>query len=124
MAIGAGTEYQEASWEYIKFVLSDEGMSRIAQLGRAMPARPSIADSETFLDPNQQPEHENVFLDATDYYHVQPINLYWNEMWTIIGKYWEEMSNETIALPVEEGVEKICTGVDYLFENGELPDEY
>ena len=76
------------------------------------------------MDPDQLPEHENVFLDAADYYHVQPINLYWNELWTIIGKYWEEMSNETIALPVEEGVAKIAAGVDYLFENGELPDEY
>jgi multiple sugar transport system substrate-binding protein len=124
MAIGVDTANQDASWEYIKFVLAPEGQARIANLGRAMPARPSVANSEAFLDPNQQPEHENVFLDAVEYYHVQPINLYWNELWTVIGKYWEEMSNEDIRLPVEEGAAKVCAGVNYLFENGELPADY
>jgi multiple sugar transport system substrate-binding protein len=124
MAIGVDTENQDQSWEYIKFILAPEGQARIANLGRAMPARPSVANSEAFMDPNQQPEHENVFLDAVEYYHVQPINLYWNELWAVIGKYWEEMSNEDIRLPVEEGVTKICAGVNYLFENGELPAEY
>jgi multiple sugar transport system substrate-binding protein len=124
MAIGAGTEHVEQAWKYVKFILSTEGQSRIAQLGRAMPARPSVAGSEAFLDPNQQPAHEEVFLDATEYYHVQPISLYWNEMWTIIGKYWEMMTLMDVQMPVEEGVEKICAGVNELFETGELPEEY
>jgi len=124
MAIGVDTEHQDASWRYIKFVLTPEGQGRIAELGRAMPARPSVANSEAFLNPDLPPPHEEVFLDAVEYYHVQPINLYWDEMWTIIGKYWEEMSNEDIRLPVEEGVAKICEGVNYLFEHGEMPAEY
>jgi multiple sugar transport system substrate-binding protein len=124
MAIGAGTEHVEQAWKYIKFVLSTEGQSRIAQLGRAMPARPSVAASEAFLDPNQQPAHEEVFLDAVEYYHVQPINLYWNELWTIIGKYWEMMTLMDTQMPVAEGVDKICAGVNELFETGELPEAY
>lgn len=124
MAIGAGTENMEASWEYIKFVLSPDGQGRIANLGRAMPARPSVASSEAFLDPDQPPEHEKVFLDAVEYYHVQPINLYWSEMWTIIDKYWAMMILEDIQMPVAEAVEKICAGVDYVFENGEMPEAY
>jgi multiple sugar transport system substrate-binding protein len=124
MAIGVDTENQDASWEYIKFILSHEGQARIAELGRAMPARPSVANSEDFMNPDLPPPNEKVFYDAVEYYHVQPINLYWDEMWTVIGKYWDEMSNEDIRLPVEEGCAKIAAGVNYLFENGELPADY
>jgi multiple sugar transport system substrate-binding protein len=124
MAIGEGTEHVEEAWEYIKFIISPEGQARIAQLGRAMPARPSVAKSEAFLDPDQPPPHEEVFLDAVEYYHVQPINLYWSELWTIIGKYWEMMTLDDVRMPVAEALEKVCIGVDYLFEHGEMPETY
>ncbi len=124
MAIGEGTENVEAAWRYIKFVLAPEGQARIARLGRAMPARPSVANSPAFLNPDLPPAHEEVFLKAVEYYIVQPINLYWSEMWTIIGKYWEQMVLEDVQMPVAEAVEKICAGVDYLFENGEMPPEF
>jgi len=124
MAIGEGTKHVEESWEYIKYVLAPEGQARIAELGRAMPVRPSVANSKSFLNPDLPPPHEKVFLDAVEYYYVQPINLYWSEMWTIIGKYWEQMVLEDVKMPVDEAVEKICKGVDYLFEHGEMPEKY
>ena len=124
MAIGDGTDNVEGAWNYIKFVLSEEGQTRISLLGRAMPARPSIANTDAFINPDLPPAHEEVFIDGLEYAVVQPITLYWNEMWTVIGKYWEQMTLEDVQLPVEEAVVKMDDALDFLFENGELPAEY
>lgn len=124
MAVGAGSSNLDTSWDYIKFVLSTEGQTQISLLGRAMPARPSVANTDAFINPDAQPSNEEVFIEGTEYAVVQPITLYWDEAWTVLGKYWEQMSLEDVQMPVEEATVKIDEALDYLFANGELPAEY
>jgi len=122
----AAPEYKrEPAWSFIKYMLSDAGQSRITQLGRAMPVRPSIALSETFNRPDT-PENEHVFVEAMSFANYQPITKYWSEMWQIIQKYYDIIYNPQTKdeLTVAEACQRMAAGVNELLEKGELPTNY
>lgn len=119
-------EYKkEPAWQYIKYMLSEEGQARITKLGRAMPVRPSIARSEVFNRPDT-PENEWVFEEGMGYANYQPITKYWSEMWQIITKYYDIIYNPQTKdeLTVEEACSRMAAGINELLESGELPANY
>lgn len=67
-----GAKNLDAGWQWIQYVLSDEGQTKLAQLGFAIPVRTSIAESPAFLD---QPIkiNQKIFLDAIGYAHMKPV---------------------------------------------------
>ncbi len=66
IAITPQTPYKEEAWEWIKFILSEEGQRIVANHGRGVPAIRAIA-RDLFVDP-KTPQHEERFLDALDAY--------------------------------------------------------
>ena len=94
-------------------------------MGRAMPVRPSIADSEAFNRPDT-PETESVFVEAMGFANYQPITKWWAEMWQIIGKYYDIIYNPQTKddMTVEEACQKMAAGVNELLSTGELPTSY
>lgn len=62
----------DAGWEWVKFVLSKEGQTRLAQLGFAIPTRKEVAESPAFLDQEVKIDHK-IFLDAIQYSHMKPV---------------------------------------------------
>lgn len=62
----------DAGWEWIKYVLSKEGQTRLAQLGFAIPIRKEVAESPAFLDQIVKIDHK-IFLDAVQYAHMKPV---------------------------------------------------
>jgi multiple sugar transport system substrate-binding protein len=62
----------DAGWEWIKYVLSKEGQSKLAELGFDTPARKEVAESSVFLDQKVKIDHK-IFLDAIQYAHMKPV---------------------------------------------------
>lgn len=62
----------DAGWQWIKYVLSEVGQSRLAELGFAIPVRRSIAESPAFLEQPTKINHK-VFLDALTYARMKPV---------------------------------------------------
>ena len=62
----------EAGWEWVKYVLSAEGQSKLAALGFAIPARKDIAQSDVFLNQPVKINHR-IFIDALEYAHPKPV---------------------------------------------------
>jgi multiple sugar transport system substrate-binding protein len=62
----------DAGWEWIKFVLSKEGQSKLAELGFALPARKEVAESDAYLKQAAKIDHK-MFLDAVAYAHMKPV---------------------------------------------------
>jgi multiple sugar transport system substrate-binding protein len=62
----------DAGWEWIKYVLSKEGQTRLAQLGFAIPIRKEVAESAAFLNQSVKIDHK-VFLDSIQYAHMKPV---------------------------------------------------
>jgi len=121
---GAGSRYPDEAWEFIKYIVDPENQPVVAWGDEmSLSCRKSALES-SFIHPELQPEHQEVFIDSQPYWALQPITEYWPQMWTIIDKYWEQMVLEDIQMPVAEGTQKICEGLDYLLTNGELPASY
>ena len=66
-AISSETQHPEASWELLKFLCGRKGQEMTAELGLAMPAMKSVAESETFLDPGKAPAHAELFLEQVNH---------------------------------------------------------
>jgi multiple sugar transport system substrate-binding protein len=64
MAISSGSTKKKEAWEFIKFLVSDEGERMVNGEGATIPATRSIARSDAFLRHPLTPEmHNQVFLD-------------------------------------------------------------
>ena len=64
MAISSGSAKKEEAWEFIKFLVSDEGERIVNREGATIPATRSIACSDAFLHHALTPGmHNRVFLD-------------------------------------------------------------
>ncbi len=63
-AIASTTPYPRAAWEVVRFFSGPPGHRLNATSGLSIPATRSVARSEAFLDPEQRPRHDEVFLDV------------------------------------------------------------
>lgn len=69
-AISSQTKHPEAAKKLLKSLCAREGQVRTAQLGLAMPSMKSVAESDVFLEPDRDPQHTRIFLEAVDYGRV------------------------------------------------------
>ena len=77
MATGADLD---ASLAFIEFALGQQGQTITALGGRTVPSLKSVADSPAFLDPTQEPDHPEVFLDAIPVIRRTPVTPTWPEV--------------------------------------------
>jgi multiple sugar transport system substrate-binding protein len=54
----------EEAWKLMQWLTGVEGQKRQAATGRDMPSFVSVGNSPIFLNPNQLPEHDGIFLKA------------------------------------------------------------
>jgi multiple sugar transport system substrate-binding protein len=124
ITIGAGSRYPDAGWEFVKYIVDPKNQPIVARADEhSLSCRISALES-SFVHADEPPEHQEVFIDSQPYWALQPITEYWPQMWTIIDKYWEQMVLEDIQMDVAEATGKICQGLDYLLEQGEIPASY
>lgn len=62
--LSARAKDKESAWTLIEFANSVEGQKLMAGTGRTVPSLRQVAESADFLNPDQQPAHSQVFLDA------------------------------------------------------------
>ena len=124
IVIGAGSRFPDEAWEFIRYIVDAENQPVVARANEhSLSCRISALES-SFISPDEPPEHQEVFIDSQPYWALQPITEYWPQMWTIIDKYWEQMVLEDIQMDVGEATAKICEGLNYLLEQGEIPPTY
>jgi multiple sugar transport system substrate-binding protein len=75
----------DAGFRLLAFLGGPEGQKIVPQLGLGMPGLRSIAESDLFLQPGQQPEHSRVFLLETEIARPLPAHTpkfqEWYEAW-------------------------------------------
>lgn len=103
-------------------MLSDEGQSRIAKLGRAMPARLGIAKSDSFVRPDT-PQHEDRFVQALEYQHLQPIAPTYHLYDQVMVYYYEAMTGPD-KTPVPQTLDKVKKIIDQILKTEKLPENW
>ena len=62
-AIAGNGRHKDASWELLKYLAGPDGQRQGAELGLAIPALKSVAESDAFHKPGQVPANSRLFLD-------------------------------------------------------------
>lgn len=83
--VAKGTKFPKESFEFIKFVLSSKGQTRLAELGFACPVLKTVAESPTFLQQKNSSLNQKVFLDSLAFSHMKPVFKGYDEWATIVG---------------------------------------
>ncbi|QQA44461.1 ABC transporter substrate-binding protein [Pelagovum pacificum] len=81
----SSTEYPDEAWEFISYVISEEGQSTLAQLGFAIPVNEAAATGPAYLEQPVEADHQ-LFVDALDYAHTKPSFLGYEEWSEIVGE--------------------------------------
>lgn len=110
LAMSAASTHKQEAWEWIRFVLSDEGQTVLSQFERGMPAVRAVAE-RVFPKP-ETPQHEERFLEAMEYSRAQRIPVQWGLNNTVITREWDLMllgqrTPEEAARNIERDVNKI-----------------
>lgn len=101
-----------ATLTFIRFAVSPEGQTILAQTGRTVPSRQEVANSAVFLDEDQLPASSRVWLDQVDQLQLVPLHPAWIQV--------EELSSAEIEeafygrIPPLEALQRIQEGSEPL----------
>jgi multiple sugar transport system substrate-binding protein len=82
--IAHGSKQPDSAWKFLKFVLSSDAQTRLAELGFACPVLQSIAESSSFLQQSTPINHQ-VFVDALAYARMKPVFRGYDEWASAVG---------------------------------------
>ncbi len=68
------------AWTFIEYANSVEGQTIIAGSGRTVPSLTAVAESDTFLNPEQLPSRSHVWLDTIPTLQIVPVISSWQEI--------------------------------------------
>ena len=83
-AVDAATGAKDATWAFLKHVTSSEEQIRLCQLGGTIGARRSVMSNACFLQ--TPPKNVKLFIDGTDYLHVDVRVAGWSEVSRILDE--------------------------------------
>jgi multiple sugar transport system substrate-binding protein len=79
------SKYADASWEFVKYCLSETGQKRLTELGLAIPVLESVANSPVFLNQSMVDINQQVFLDSLAFAKMKPVVKGYDEWAAAIG---------------------------------------
>ncbi len=94
-----------ATLTFLRFAVSPQGQAIMAQTGRTVPSRVSVANSSAFLDSSAQPANSQVWLDEVSQLQLLP----WHPAWVELEKMASAEIEQAfyLAIPPEEAIVKI-----------------
>jgi len=85
IVISSSTPHPDEAWEFVKFVISEGGQSKLTELGFAIPVLEAVATSPVYLEQAAKGNHK-VFLDALEYARTKPSFKGYEEWSGIVGE--------------------------------------
>jgi multiple sugar transport system substrate-binding protein len=82
--VGKASKYPDASFEFLKYVVSAPAQTRLAQLGFAVPVLKTVAESDAFLK-QKTAINQQIFLDSLAFSHMKPVFKGYDEWASAIG---------------------------------------
>jgi len=83
--VAQGSKHPDEAFEFIRFVLSPAGQTRLTELGFAIPVLGSVAESDIFLKQPGPGIHQQVFLDSLAFAHMKPVFKGYDEWSAAVG---------------------------------------
>lgn len=96
--MASASNNKPAAWAFIEFASSVEGQTILAKSGRTVPSLKSVAQSSAFLNPNEKPKNNKVFLDVIPYIRAVPIMETWPEIEALVSEDIERAYHGDVTL--------------------------
>jgi multiple sugar transport system substrate-binding protein len=108
--VTSASENKGAAHAFAEFVVLGDGAAILAEFGRSVPVLRSVAESEAFLDPDEQPASSQVYLDQLEDARGFPHSPPWNEA----EEYAEEVLTQLFAgeMTIDEAIDEIMEGTE------------
>ena len=113
----------EDGWTFVKYLVSVEGMRLQARLGRAVPARRSLANSPDYLRPDT-PQHEENLVRTLEFSRLQPITPMFSDAERIVRRYEEAMFDPAAGLPPVRALPRLQGVLDRLERDRTVPADW
>lgn len=85
IVISETTQHPDEAWEFVKFVISEAGQSKLTELGFAIPVLEKVATGPVYLEQAAKGNHK-VFIDALEYARTKPSFKGYEEWSGIVGE--------------------------------------
>lgn len=118
LGVGANSKAIEPTWALVKYIISTDDQKEWARLGRSMPCRLSVLNSDVFNDPKTS-QDEKIWVEGLSYQKYQPVTEYWDGTNKIWNFWWGKMMNE--GLPPQQAAPQIDQQVNHLLQTGQEP---
>jgi multiple sugar transport system substrate-binding protein len=82
--VSANTPHPEETWKFVEFALSEDGQTKLAQLGFAIPVLQSVAEGPAYLEQGGELD-QSVFTDSLDFAHMKPVFRGYDEWAATVG---------------------------------------
>ncbi len=109
LAIAEGSKVKAAAWMFLRYVAGEEGQTMQSEKGFCIPNQIALANSEVFLQPDQDPKNSIVFVEAAAY--ETP-----GDWWYLKDSDWIDDWANDLYYEVREGT----MTVDRLFINNDM----
>ena len=83
--VAKATKHPQEAFDFIKFVLSQSGQTRLAELGFACPVLKTVAESPIFLQQSGSTLNQQVFIDSLAFAHMKPVFKGYDEWASVVG---------------------------------------
>ncbi|MER7445214.1 ABC transporter substrate-binding protein [Micromonospora avicenniae] len=111
--MSAGAPDHDRAWRFIEFAMGEQGQQILAGSGRTVPSRLDVANSPTFLDPQEPPRSSRVYLDAEPHLRATPRTGTWSRVEREAGALLEEVFYGRVDR--EEGLRTLEEKINPLF---------
>jgi multiple sugar transport system substrate-binding protein len=123
VGLPAQPKQMEAGWTFVKYLASVEGMKVQARLGRAVPARRSVANSPDYIRPDT-PQHEENLVKTLEFSRLQPITMMFNDAERIVQRYEVAMFDPGAPLPPSRAMQQLQDVLDKLERDKAVPQDW
>jgi multiple sugar transport system substrate-binding protein len=84
--MAAASEDKALTWAFVEYAQGPDGQTRAAGLGRTVPSRKDIAQSDVFLKSSLPPASSNVFLDMIPHMQLVPVISTWPQVEEVVNE--------------------------------------
>ena len=111
LAIAENSKVKEEAWLFLRYVAGEEGQTALAESGLTVPNQIEIANSEVFLQKDQDPKNSIVFVEAAIYQTPSDWGYFSDNGWK---KIWDTSLNYEVRegyMTVDKFLEKVTQPV-------------
>ncbi|MDQ3701776.1 MAG: sugar ABC transporter substrate-binding protein [Chloroflexota bacterium] len=123
VGLPANPKQPDAAWTFVKYLASAEGMRVQAKLGRAVPARRSVANGPDYIRPDT-PQHEENLVKALEYSRLQPVTPMFKDAERIVRRYEDAMFDPKAPLPPSRALQQLQDVLDKLERDRAAPQDW